>query len=136
MFFREYVAKKQLLTLGSGIFTYAVLNGLIGAVVWISGGRYEPREYDLKEYWTWKGTGQPPWFVRAIRQRRQTSVREITTPSVGAADFHSRQHENRVVSFSADSHGGMSSAKEESGTVTEQPILSRPTPEQVSRMIG
>ncbi|KAJ2980629.1 hypothetical protein NQ176_g2524 [Zarea fungicola] len=120
----------------AGIFTYAVLNGLIGAVVWISGGRYEPREYDLKEYWTWKGTGQPPWFVRAIRQRRQTSVREITTPSVGAADFHSRQHENRVVSFSADSHGGMSSAKEESGTVTEQPILSRPTPEQVSRMIG
>lgn len=134
MVFVSMWPRSSFLTLVSGIFTYAVLNGLIGAVVWMSGGRYEPREYDLKEYWTWKGTGQPPWFARAIRQHRQTSVREITTPSVGAADFHSRQLEDRVVSFSADSHGGMSSPKEESATVAEQPILSRQTPEQMSRM--
>ena len=30
----------------------------------------EPREYDLKEYWTWKGPGQKPWFVRAIDRRK------------------------------------------------------------------
>lgn len=54
----------------SGIFVYTVLNGLIGLVVLISGGRLEPREYDLKEYWTWKTQGQPPWFVRAIQLRR------------------------------------------------------------------
>ena len=35
--------------------------------MWGSGGRLEPREYDLKEYWTWKGQGQSPWFVRAIK---------------------------------------------------------------------
>ena len=51
----------------SGIFVYVVLNGLVGLVVYVSGGRIEPREYDLKEYWTWKGSGQAPWFVREIR---------------------------------------------------------------------
>jgi AGZA family xanthine/uracil permease-like MFS transporter len=43
---------------------------LIGATVWVSRGRLEPRDYDLKEYWTWKGPGQPPWFVRAMNRRR------------------------------------------------------------------
>ena len=50
---------------------YTVLNGLIGIVVLISGGRLEPHEYDLKEYWTWKGPARPPWFVRAIQKRRE-----------------------------------------------------------------
>ncbi|KND88521.1 putative xanthine/uracil permease [Tolypocladium ophioglossoides CBS 100239] len=55
----------------AGIFVYAVLNGLVGLVVYVSGGRIEPREYDLKEYWTWKGTGHAPWFVREIQARRR-----------------------------------------------------------------
>ncbi|KAG5958530.1 hypothetical protein E4U58_005334 [Claviceps cyperi] len=54
----------------AGILVYAVLNGLVGILVYVSGGRFEPREYDLKEYWTWKGTGRRPWFVRAIRAKR------------------------------------------------------------------
>lgn len=54
----------------SGILVYTVLNGLVGILVYVSGGRLEPREYDLKEYWTWKGSGRRPWFVRAIRARR------------------------------------------------------------------
>jgi AGZA family xanthine/uracil permease-like MFS transporter len=49
---------------------YTLLNGIIGLIVFLSGGYFEPREYDLKEYWTWKGSGRPPWFVRALRQRR------------------------------------------------------------------
>jgi adenine/guanine/hypoxanthine permease len=55
--------------LASGIFVYAVLNGLVAIVVWASGGKLEPREYDLKEYWTWKGQGRLPWFVRAMQNR-------------------------------------------------------------------
>ncbi|KAG5983487.1 hypothetical protein E4U54_006235 [Claviceps lovelessii] len=54
----------------AGILVYTVLNGLVGILVYVSGGRLEPREYDLKEYWTWKGSGRRPWFVRAIRARR------------------------------------------------------------------
>ncbi|KKA30549.1 hypothetical protein TD95_003638 [Thielaviopsis punctulata] len=53
----------------AGIFVYAVLNSMIAMAVWASGGRLEPREYDLKEYWTWKGMGRQPWFVRAVRNR-------------------------------------------------------------------
>ncbi|KAH6953198.1 permease family-domain-containing protein [Fusarium avenaceum] len=56
----------------AGVFVYAVLNGLIGLVVFVSRGYIEPREYDLKEYWTWRGSGRAPWFVRAIRRHRNT----------------------------------------------------------------
>lgn len=58
----------------AGVFIYAVLNGLIGLVVFISGGYLEPREYDLKEYWTWKGSGRAPWFVRAMRHKRRGTL--------------------------------------------------------------
>ncbi|RSL77206.1 hypothetical protein CEP51_009279 [Fusarium floridanum] len=53
----------------AGVFVYTILNGLIALVVFLSRGQLEPREYDLKEYWTWKGSGRAPWFVRAIRRR-------------------------------------------------------------------
>ncbi|UKZ83726.1 hypothetical protein TrVFT333_011535 [Trichoderma virens FT-333] len=52
----------------AGLFVYTTLNGLIGLVVFLSGNRIEPREYDLKEYWTWRGSGRAPWFVRAMRK--------------------------------------------------------------------
>ncbi|PNP51492.1 hypothetical protein THARTR1_07932 [Trichoderma harzianum] len=52
----------------AGLFVYTTLNGLIGLVVFLSGNRIEPREYDLKEYWTWRGSGRAPWFVRAMRR--------------------------------------------------------------------
>lgn len=52
------------------MFVYTVLNGLIAFTVWISCGRLEPREYDMKEYWSWKGSGQAPWFIRAARKRK------------------------------------------------------------------
>ncbi|KAF4512695.1 hypothetical protein G6O67_000044 [Ophiocordyceps sinensis] len=60
----------------AGLLVYAVLNGLVGLVVCLSGGRIEPHEYELKEYWTWKGAGRPPWFVRAIRARRRRAEAE------------------------------------------------------------
>ncbi|PMB68043.1 putative xanthine/uracil permease [Beauveria bassiana] len=117
--------------IASGIFVYTMLNGLIGAMVYISGGRCEPREYELKEYWSWKGSGQPPWFVRAIRHHSKKAARDVSTPA-GVPEFRSPRQE-RVVSFSGDSQG-RSSAKVEAATVVEQPILSRPTPEQMTRM--
>ncbi|KAM3551177.1 hypothetical protein ARSEF4850_007999 [Beauveria asiatica] len=117
--------------IASGIFVYTMLNGLIGAMVYISGGRCEPREYELKEYWSWKGSGQPPWFVRAIRHHSKKPARDDSTPA-GVPEFRSPQQE-RVVSFSGDSQGRFS-AKDETATVVEQPILSRPTPEQMTRI--
>ncbi|PON23189.1 MFS transporter, AGZA family, xanthine/uracil permease [Trichoderma gamsii] len=67
----------------AGLFVYTILNGLIGLVVFLSNNRIEPREYDLKEYWTWKGSGRPPWFVRAMRRDRSR-----LSPSSSADDHH------------------------------------------------
>lgn len=58
------------LTCCRGLLVYTALNTLIGIAVWASRGRIEPREYDLKEYWTWKGPGQQPWFLRAMNKRK------------------------------------------------------------------
>ncbi|KAL6862319.1 permease [Trichoderma novae-zelandiae] len=57
----------------AGLFVYTTLNTLIALVVFFSNHRFEPREYDLKEYWTWRGSGRAPWFVRAMRRNRHES---------------------------------------------------------------
>ena len=48
----------------AGLFVYIVLNSLIWAVMRVTGGSVEPREYDLKEYWTWKPAGKKPAAFR------------------------------------------------------------------------
>ncbi len=59
------------LTLPSrGLFVYTVLNSLIWLVQRASGGMLEPREYDLKEYWTWKPAGKKPWLIRTVTRGR------------------------------------------------------------------
>lgn len=84
---------------------YTVLNGLIGLVVLLSRGYLEPREYDLKEYWTWKGSGRPPWFVRALKRRR------------GEVEEDDLEHEDAATgSTGTDSRG--SEAKVEDATVS------------------
>jgi AGZA family xanthine/uracil permease-like MFS transporter len=101
----------------SGIFVYTVLNGLVGFVVFASRGYIEPREYDLKEYWTWKGSGRRPWFVRAIR-RRHYSDEEVAEDAEGGSAGDSR---------------APSSGKDEALPVAEHPLtrLNRPqTPTQ------
>lgn len=57
-------------SLPRGLFVYAALNGLIWVVIFISGGRIEPREYDLKEYWTWRPSGEKPWLIRQFTKDR------------------------------------------------------------------
>ncbi|KAF4984572.1 hypothetical protein FZEAL_248 [Fusarium zealandicum] len=60
----------------AGMFLYACINGLIALTVRLSGGRLEPQEYDLKEYWTWRGPGRKPWFVRAARNMNFSGKRD------------------------------------------------------------
>jgi AGZA family xanthine/uracil permease-like MFS transporter len=54
-------------TISSGMLLYTTINLLISLTVRISGGRIEPENYDMKEYWTWKAPGRKPWFVRVFR---------------------------------------------------------------------
>jgi AGZA family xanthine/uracil permease-like MFS transporter len=88
---------------------YTVLNGIIGLIVFLSAGYFEPREYDLKEYWTWKGSGRPPWFVRALRRRRnrqgpeagirsQNNSADDPAESIGTNAGSSRKDEPAAVS--------------------------------------
>ncbi|CAK7270011.1 hypothetical protein SEPCBS57363_003889 [Sporothrix epigloea] len=48
----------------AGLFVYIALNSLIWIVIRVTGGTIEPREYDLKEYWTWKPAGKKPAVFR------------------------------------------------------------------------
>lgn len=126
-----------MLTHFSGIFVYTVLNGLVGLVVFISGGHIEPREYDLKEYWTWKGSGRPPWFVRAIRRSRNgdTSADVDDDDDAGAATDHTSERVLRAQSPHAGSRTGSSSsaAKESSVSAAEYPLGAISTTEIPSR---
>jgi len=68
--------------------------------VWVSGGRIEPREYDLKEYWTWKGPGKKPWFARVMQKKGyfnrgdsdSQSKRGFTLADGASSSEHSRHH--------------------------------------------
>lgn len=80
----------------SGLFVYTILNGLIGLVVFLSGHRIEPREYDLKEYWTWRGSGRAPWFVRAMRRGKSHGP-----PPSG--DDHNHNHSDAATTSSVPS---------------------------------
>ncbi|KAH6889915.1 hypothetical protein B0T10DRAFT_561485 [Thelonectria olida] len=88
----------------AGIFVYAALNALIGIVSIVSRGRWEPEDYELKEYWTWKPSGQSPWYVRAYRNHRGLNT---TTPIAEPIRMESRTvgNEERPVNPYYVDHG-------------------------------
>ncbi|KAF4980625.1 hypothetical protein FDECE_17841 [Fusarium decemcellulare] len=111
----------------AGVFVYTVLNGLIGILVFISGGYLEPREYDLKEYWTWKGSGRAPWFVRAMRRGRNSADddddeddhRNSTDLAMGHVNYNTRCDNSTTT-------GGTSTVKDDSIAMHEHPVSSHP----------
>ena len=124
--------KTTQLTPPSGVFIYTVLNGLIGLVVYISGGYLEPREYDLKEYWTWKGTGKAPWFVRACRRRQ---VDDEPADLSNEEDYAVSPSQSQNPSTSARSH--VSSRKGGSIAMTEHAMSPTPgTTTTAGRWVG
>ncbi|KAH7152902.1 permease family-domain-containing protein [Dactylonectria macrodidyma] len=108
----------------AGVFVYAVLNSLIGLAVLVSGGRLEPREYDLKEYWTWKGSGRPPWFIRAMKRGRRATLdaEDEHRPSSTSIEMGTpiSNHREGSVGRSGDSSG------KEGIAISEPPVT--PTP--------
>ncbi|KAF5630142.1 major facilitator superfamily transporter [Fusarium sp. NRRL 52700] len=71
----------------AGMFLYTALNLMISLTVRISGGRLEPDNYDMKEYWTWKAPGRKPWFVRAFRNATY-SAKDTRESSPQTFDVH------------------------------------------------
>jgi AGZA family xanthine/uracil permease-like MFS transporter len=82
---------------------YTVLNGLVGIVFYVSGGRIEPRDYDLKEYWTWKAIGRPPWFIRAIQKRLRGRNQE-SRATTGQDEHDDTDGTFSVIRFKTISH--------------------------------
>lgn len=54
----------------AGLFIYTGLNGLIWVVIKLSGESIMPRDYELKQYWTWRPPGEKPWIIRIFSKRR------------------------------------------------------------------
>lgn len=43
---------------------------MIWAVMVLSRGAYEPKDYHRREYWTWKPAGEKPWIFRMFTKGR------------------------------------------------------------------
>ena len=43
---------------------------MIGFTMWLSRGSLAPKDYDQKEYWTWKPAGEKPIIVRIFSRRQ------------------------------------------------------------------
>ncbi|KAJ4414387.1 hypothetical protein N0V82_007948 [Gnomoniopsis sp. IMI 355080] len=54
----------------AGLFVYTTLNGMIWAVMFLSRGAYEPKDYHRRDYWTWKPAGEKPWIFRVFTKGR------------------------------------------------------------------
>ncbi|VUC33577.1 unnamed protein product, partial [Clonostachys rosea] len=107
----------------AGIFVYIVLNSLIFLIVYLSGHELEPREHDMKEYWTWKTAGKAPWFLRIYRRARY------------GADYREEEEadEEPVVGPSMLESTGESSSKDDG---SHHPGVARPPKVHSSPPIG
>ncbi|KAH8888792.1 hypothetical protein GQ53DRAFT_783495 [Thozetella sp. PMI_491] len=54
----------------AGLFTYAGLNVVVWIIMKVTGERIVPKDYELKEYWTWKPAGEKPWIIRVFSKTR------------------------------------------------------------------
>ena len=91
---------------------YTSLNTMIWIIMWISGGRIEPRDYDLKEYWTWKPAGKKPWLFRLFTKGRfWKDQRNMSTQDDLALDGDNEStfpmHEQRLGSASSTEEKGV-----------------------------
>ncbi|KAK0720374.1 permease family-domain-containing protein [Lasiosphaeris hirsuta] len=91
----------------AGLFTYTTLNSAIWLVIKLSGGSIMPKEYEQKEYWTWKPAGEKPWILRLFSKgRRWDDPREIKEnpgfPLPSSADSTSSLHPRSPIPSTAE----------------------------------
>ncbi|KAF3770659.1 hypothetical protein M406DRAFT_34134 [Cryphonectria parasitica EP155] len=112
----------------AGLFIYAVLNGMIGAVMFLSRGAHEPKDYHRREYWTWKPAGEKPWIFRIFTKgrfwederrktrRSQESAKEACDAfAMSEVDLDSMRTSRIATSFAASSQRISAGAADESG---------------------
>jgi adenine/guanine/hypoxanthine permease len=103
--------------------TYVTLNTLIFATKKLSGGRLVPSDEDHKDYWTYKPGGNPPWFIRLIKDPQTVVRREPREESI-----HSQVTEEPIKGaggdFSGASHSQWAHDKEFGAPRVEESQLS------------
>lgn len=135
--------------LQSGLFVYTALNGMIWAVMALSRGALEPKDYQHREYWTWKPAGEKPWIVRIFskgkfwederkRRRRsgQESIKEHDEFTISEVDGDSIRSSHIATSFAPSTHRASEVAlavqqREEMGRGLESHEMGVVMPQQV-----
>ncbi|KUI71736.1 hypothetical protein VM1G_06697 [Cytospora mali] len=101
----------------AGLFVYTALNGMIWAVMVLSRGALEPKDYQYREYWTWRPAGEKPWIVRVFtkgkfwederkRRRRsgQESIKDHDEFTISEVDLDSMRSSHIATSFAPSTH--------------------------------
>lgn len=110
----------SLTALCRGIFTYTVLNSLIWLVIFISRGELEPKDYGLKEYWTWRPAGRKPWLVRLFTKGQYWAEERLHSKR-DAEEERSIQHSQRSAASSQEKAN-----EEQPSASLPQPTTARP----------
>lgn len=89
---------------------------MIWAVMAVSRGALEPKDYQYREYWTWKPAGEKPWIVRVFskgkfwederkRRRRsgQESIKDHDEFTMSEVDVDSIRSSHIATSFAPSS---------------------------------
>lgn len=119
----------MLTTWSSGLFVYTALNGMIWAVMFLSRGAYEPKDYHRREYWTWKPAGEKPWIFRVFtkgrvwedeRRKKRRSEEESAKQACDAfamseVDLNSMRTSRNATSFATSSQRVSAAASEGMG---------------------
>ncbi|OIW29831.1 hypothetical protein CONLIGDRAFT_575771 [Coniochaeta ligniaria NRRL 30616] len=112
----------------AGLFTYTGLNLMIGFVMWISRGSLIPKDYDQKEYWTWRPAGEKPILLRIFsrRQRWGDSEEDSNKDSHLSMDGESAATASLRTSAPPHSVGSRSVASRDGSTVGDRFEIRRP----------
>lgn len=85
--------------------------------MFLSRGAYEPKDYQRREYWTWKPAGEKPWIFRMFtkgrfwederRKKRQSSEEGVAKQhdafEMSEVDLNSMRTSRIATSFAASS---------------------------------
>ncbi|KAJ0117706.1 inner membrane protein yieg [Diaporthe amygdali] len=130
----------------AGLFVYTALNSMIWAVMTLSRGSLEPKDYQYKEYWTWKPAGEKPWIVRVFskgkfwedERRRQHRAEDEGAKhhdefAMSEIDLDSTRTSHIGTSFAASAHraSAMPSEGHREGSVRETHEMDVVIPQQV-----
>jgi AGZA family xanthine/uracil permease-like MFS transporter len=95
---------------------------MIGFVMWISRGSLRPKDYDNKEYWTWRPAGEKPLMIRLFSRRSRWEDKRD-----GNKDVHLSMDGESTASLRASASRSAAS-RSESAVEVREPIVRPPTP--------